>query len=181
VSLGRNHARPRCTARVRPTATWAYPSSASAGQRSAWRRCARRRRGTAASRRRPHRRTGDGRGNVAGLTGAWTAARHDGVDGGVGWLGERGRRQHGGSATTDGELQGRVRGLAWTETQETRGCDTLTGFGQRRSGRRDEAAWSDSSCSGAVGELGVRSDSGCPNGAVGAAFNPPGTFGHRRP
>jgi hypothetical protein len=27
----------------------------------------------------------------------------------------------------------------------------------------------------------VRSDSGCPNGAVGAAFKPPGAFGHRRP
>jgi hypothetical protein len=27
----------------------------------------------------------------------------------------------------------------------------------------------------------VRSDSGCPNGAVGAAFKPPGAFGHHRP
>jgi hypothetical protein len=58
------------------------------------------RRGTAASRRRPHRRTGDGRGNVAGLTEAWTMVRHDGVDGSVGW--------HGGSVTTGGERRGGV-------------------------------------------------------------------------
>jgi hypothetical protein len=38
-----------------------------------------------------------------------------------------------------------------------------------------------SSGSGAVGSSGMRSDSGGPNGAVGAAFKPPGTFGHRRP
>jgi hypothetical protein len=30
-------------------------------------------------------------------------------------------------------------------------------------------------------ELGVRSDSGRPNGTVGAAFKPAGAFGHRRP
>jgi hypothetical protein len=70
----------------------------------------------AASRRCPHRRTGDGRGNVAGLTGAWTMARHNGVDGSVGGHGEHGRRRHGGSAMTGGVLRGRVRGLAWTET-----------------------------------------------------------------
>jgi hypothetical protein len=37
-------------------------------------------------------RTGDGRGNVAGLTEAWTTVQHDGVDGGVGWHGERGHQ-----------------------------------------------------------------------------------------
>jgi hypothetical protein len=79
------------------------------------------RRGTTASRRRPHRRTGHGRGNVAGLTEAWTTVRHDGVDGGVGWHGECGRRRHGGSATTGGELWGRVRGLARSEARDTGG------------------------------------------------------------
>jgi hypothetical protein len=62
---------------------------------------------------------GDGGGNVVGLTGAWTATRHDG---GIGWHDERGRRWHGGSATIGGELQGRVTGLAWTETREMRGA-----------------------------------------------------------
>jgi hypothetical protein len=73
------------------------------------------------------RRTGDGRGNVAGLTGAWTVAWHDDVDGGVGWHGERGRQRHDGLATTGGELRGRVRGLARTEAREMRGRDALTG------------------------------------------------------
>jgi hypothetical protein len=31
------------------------------------------------------------------------------------------------------------------------------------------------------GETAVRSDNGCPNGAVGAAFKLPGAFGHCRP
>jgi hypothetical protein len=81
----------------------------------------------AASRRRPHRHTGHGRGNVAGLTEAWTTARHDGVDGGVGWHDECGRRRHDGSATTGGELWGRVRGLARSEARDTGGHDALIG------------------------------------------------------
>jgi hypothetical protein len=44
-------------------------------------------------------------------------------------------------------------------------------------GARGEA----SSGSGAVRSSGVRSDSSYPNGAIGAAFKPPGAFGHRRP
>jgi hypothetical protein len=139
VSLARNRARPSCTARARPMATrarpafmaLARPTSAAHGHagaaqlgldrrsthdaRRARRHSAWRQRCTAASRRRPHRRTGDGRGNVAGLIEAWTTARYDVVDGGVGWHDEHGRRRHGGSAMTDDELRGRVRGLARSE------------------------------------------------------------------
>jgi hypothetical protein len=158
VSLGRNRARPSCTARARPTATRAWPAftvlarlasvanghagttQLSLSQRSvrsparpasaahsarherAWRHSAWRRRCTAASRRRLIGARETAGENVARLTEAWTAARHDGVDGGVGWHGERGRRWHGGSAMTSGELRGRVRGLARTEAQHTGGA-----------------------------------------------------------
>jgi hypothetical protein len=145
VSLARNRARPSCTARARPMATQprpafmvlAWPMSAAHGHagvaqlglgrrsardaRRARRHSARRQRCTAASRRRPHRRMGDGQGNVAGLTEAWTMARHDVVDGGVRWHDGHGRRRHDGSAMTDGELRGWVRGLARSEARDTRG------------------------------------------------------------
>jgi hypothetical protein len=142
VSLGRNRARPSCTARVRPTATQAYsprprgrsptrprpaqrarPSSAV--QRSA-RRARRRRCCMAASRWRLTGARETAGENVAQLTEAWTTAWHDGVDSGVGWHGERGRRRHGGSATTDSELRGRVRGLARSEVRDTGGGNALT-------------------------------------------------------
>jgi hypothetical protein len=59
---------------------------------------------------------------MARLTKAWTTTRHDGVDDDVGGHGERGRRRHGGSATTGGELRGWVRGLARSEAQDTGGA-----------------------------------------------------------
>jgi hypothetical protein len=108
-----------------------------------------------------------------------------------------------------GELWGRVRGLAWSEARDTGGgvthspvqrcrrrrrqleCDGV-GFGPGERAASDSsgrvvarsghgARGEASSGSGAIGSSGVCSDSGCPNGAVGAAFKPPGMFGHRRP
>jgi hypothetical protein len=109
---GRSPTRPRPAQRARPS---------SAVQRSA-RRARRRRCCMVASRWRLTGARETAGENVAQLTEAWTTAWHDGVDSGVGWHGERGRRRHGGSATTDSELRGRVRGLARSEVRDTGGA-----------------------------------------------------------
>jgi hypothetical protein len=67
--------------------------------------------------------------NMADLTGAWTAARHElmGVDGGVGWHGEHGCRRRA-ALRFGGDLWGqRWRGLAWPGGARMRRRGVLTG------------------------------------------------------
>jgi hypothetical protein len=130
VPLGRNCARPSCTTRARPT--WPQPAQRVAAALHGD--------PTAA----PHRRTEDGRGN-GWLTGAGTAARHEG-DG-------RAVRQHGdGRASVASDRGGRDGGSVGTASDER--C--------RGGGARGEA------CGG--GREGL---SGGGRGTVGTAFMPP--------
>jgi hypothetical protein len=86
--------------------------------------------------------------------------RRGGVDGGVDGFGhdDDGFGPSDGVASDSGGRDGKAERRIQTVAQ-------VSALGQRRGTARRA----------------MRSDSGCPNGAVGAAFKPPGAFGHRCP
>jgi hypothetical protein len=123
-------------------------------RRRRWRRRVARRTWTSVARRRA-----TGTGERVSADGATGTHRRGGVDGGVDGSDA--------TATTSDRASTRL----WTAAVETaRRSDAVR---QRRSQTAWAAARSVSS--------GACSDRGCPNGAIGAAFKPPGAFGHCRP